>query len=113
MDNDTNFVPVFAGQMPAQVRTSVDVLHVSKHHVARLMNIKIDRSTLVAFLAGILVTIAVGAASSSVQVGRYQVAGTGQQGLVIDTVTGQVWQHYFAPNQGGSDADFSKPKLGQ
>ncbi len=77
------------------------------------MNIKIDRMTLVAFVAGILVTAAVGAASSSAQVGRYQVAGTGQQGLVIDTVTGQVWQNYFPPNQGSGDPDFFKPKLGQ
>jgi hypothetical protein len=77
------------------------------------MNIKIDKTTLVAFLAGSLVTLAIGAASSSVQVGRYQIGGTGQQGLVIDTVTGQVWQHYFPPNQGGADPDFLKPKLGQ
>jgi hypothetical protein len=77
------------------------------------MNIKIDTKTALAFLAGILATIAVGAASSTAQVGRYQVAGTGQHGLVIDTVTGQVWQQYYPPNSGGSDADFSKPKLGQ
>ena len=77
------------------------------------MNIKIDTKTALAFLAGILATIAVGAASNTAQVGRYQVAGTGQHGLVVDTMTGQVWQQYYPPNQGGSDADFLKPKLGQ
>jgi hypothetical protein len=96
-----------------ELRTSVDALRVCQHHGVRFMNIKIDKTTLVAFLAGILVTLAVGAASPSVQVGRYQVGGTSQQGLVIDTVTGQVWQHFYLPNQGGTDPDFAKPKLGQ
>ena len=67
------------------------------------MNTKIDvKSALIGLLLGVLVTVAIAAASSPSQAGRYQVAGTGSYGLVLDTVTGQVWSMFFS-SSGGQD----------
>lgn len=40
---------------------------------------------------GVIATFAIGAASSPGQVGRYQVAGAGNQGVILDTVAGRAW----------------------
>ena len=81
------------------------------------MNIKIDlKSALAGLVAGVIITFSVGAASSSGPLGRYQIAGTPGHGMVLDTVTGQVWGK-FLPDSSGvdglNDADFAKPKLGR
>ena len=56
------------------------------------MKTKIDfKSALFGLAIGVLVTLGIAAASSLKTVGRYQIAGTDTQGLVIDTATGQVW----------------------
>jgi hypothetical protein len=70
-------------------------------------------SALIGLGVGVLVTLGVAAASSSGPVGRYQVAGTGNQGLVVDTVTGQVWSGYFHSDGGKTDPDFFEPKVGE
>ena len=65
---------------------------------------KIDlKSALLGLVLGVIVTAAIGAVSSPAQVGRYQIAGTGNQGLVLDTVTGQVWSAYFSSGGGRED----------
>ena len=77
------------------------------------MNTKIDiKSALVGLGIGVLVTLSVAAASWSGPVGRYQVAGTGNHGLILDTETGQVWSGYFPSNEGKTDADFFRAKIG-
>ena len=76
------------------------------------MNGKIDtKSILIGLLAGVAVTLVVGAALPINQVGHYQVAGAGNHAVIIDTVTGQVWQSYMPPMEGSTDADFFKVKV--
>lgn len=78
------------------------------------MNTKIDiKSALIGLGAGVLITLAIAAASSPTAVGRFQIAGTGNQGLVLDTVTGQVWCGYFSSTSGRTDGDFFQPKIDQ
>jgi hypothetical protein len=55
--------------------------------------------------------LGVAATSSRDANGRYQVAGAGNHGLVIDTATGQVWTGYFSPTGGNTDADFLRSKI--
>jgi hypothetical protein len=75
------------------------------------MNTRLDfKSALIGLLIGILVVVSLGAASSIGSVGRYQVAGTGNHGLIIDTATGQVWRGYFPSNSGNTDGGFFAPK---
>jgi hypothetical protein len=77
------------------------------------MNTKIDiKSALFGLSVGVLVTFGIAAASSPGTVGRYQIAGTGNHGLIIDTATGQVWRGYFSSNGGNTDGDFFTPKIG-
>jgi hypothetical protein len=78
------------------------------------MNTKIDiKSALIGLGVGVLVTLGIAAASSPGSVGRYQVAGIGNHGLVIDTATGVVWSGYFPSMEGKTDADFFKSKIGE
>lgn len=79
------------------------------------MNTKIDiKSALIGLLLGVLATVAIAAASSSGTAGRYQIAGTGSYGLVLDTATGQVWTMFFSSSGGRTDGDaFYQPKTGQ
>jgi hypothetical protein len=58
------------------------------------------------------VTLGIAAAASPGSVGRYQIAGTGNHGLIIDTATGQVWRGYFPANSGNTDGDFFTVKMG-
>jgi hypothetical protein len=44
-------------------------------------------------------------------IGRFQMLGTPGHAYVCDTTTGQVWEQFAPENQGGTDADFSKPKV--
>jgi hypothetical protein len=77
------------------------------------MNTKIDiKSAVFGLGVGILVMLGVAAASSRDTNGRYQVAGTGNHGLVVDTATGQVWSAYFSSTGGNTDGDFFKAKIG-
>lgn len=78
------------------------------------MKTEIDlKSALIGLLAGIIGMLAIGASSSTPTVGRYQVGGTASQGLVIDTVTGQVWTKFTSSGSGSSDNDFALPKIRQ
>lgn len=75
------------------------------------MNIKIDlKSAFLGLVLGVIATAAIGAASSAGQVGRYQIGGTSNQGLVIDTVTGRIWSAYFGSSVGTADKSFFQPK---
>jgi hypothetical protein len=82
------------------------------------MNTKIDiKSAVVGLAVGALVTMAVGAATSSgSSVGRYQLVSNANNGgpggsycMVIDSLTGKVWSTY-APSSGRNDDDFFQPK---
>jgi hypothetical protein len=75
------------------------------------MNTKVDlNSALLGLGLGVMATAAIGAAVSPEQVGRYQIGGTSNQGLVLDTVTGQVWSAYFSSHGGREDKGFFQPK---
>lgn len=78
------------------------------------MNTKIDiKSTLLGLALGVLAMVAIAAASSPGQIGRCQIGGTGNHGLVIDTATGQVWSGFFLSSGGKTDAEFFQPKIGE
>jgi hypothetical protein len=78
------------------------------------MNTKIDiKSALIGLGVGVLVAVGIAAATPTGPVGRYQISGTSNQGLVLDTATGRVWKAYFTPSSGLTDPDFFKPKFGQ
>lgn len=78
------------------------------------MNEKTDmKSLLLGMALGVSATVAVAAVSSTGQVGRFQLGGTNNQGMVIDTATGQVWSTYFSPSGGMGHADFFEPKIGE
>jgi hypothetical protein len=82
--------------------------------LATMMYTKIDiKSALIGLLFGVLVTVLMAATSSPGQVGRYQVSGTQNQGLLVDTVTGQVWRAWFSSNGGTTDGSFFMPKIGK
>ena len=69
------------------------------------MKITIDlRSALVGLVAGIVVTLTLGAATALPSAsGRYAIAAGGAQGgYLVDSSTGQVWS--------ATDAEFKKPK---
>ena len=78
------------------------------------MKAKIDiKSALIGLLLGVLATVAV-AASSSGPVGRYQFAGTGNYGIILDTATGQAWTMFFSSSGGRTDREtFYQPKTAQ
>ena len=72
------------------------------------------KSALIGLLLGIVATVAIAAASSPGQVGRYQISGAGSFGLVLDTTTGQVWTMFFSSSGGRNDGEaFYQPKTGQ
>ncbi len=76
------------------------------------MKSKIDiKSALLGLALGAVATFAVAASTSSGAVGRYQIAGTANHGLVLDTVTGRVWSAFFLPNEGKTDPGYFQPKL--
>lgn len=78
------------------------------------MNTRIDiKSALFGLGIGVLVTLGIAAASSPGSIGRYQVAGTGNHGLIVDTATGQIWSGYFPSSGGKTEADFFQPKGGE
>ena len=78
------------------------------------MNKQLDtKSALIGLGVGVLVTLGIAAASSPGTVGRYQIAGTANHGLIIDTATGQVWRGYFESHAGHTDGEFFAPKIGE
>ena len=107
-------LPIRAPGPPASFSLAVDVAaHAHRSH--QFMNTKIDiKSALIGLLLGVLATAGIAAASSSAQAGRYQIAGTGSYGLVLDTATGQVWTMFFSSSGGRTDGDaFYQPKAGR
>lgn len=77
-----------------------------------LVLMKIDvKSALLGLSLGILATVAVAASSSPRPVGRYQIGGTGEHGLVIDTATGRVWSAFLPTGGGSTDGDFFTAKF--
>jgi hypothetical protein len=84
----------------------------SPHHT--ILNTKIDiKSTLVGFEVGVLVMLGIAAASSPGSVGRYQIAGAANHGMVLDTATGQVWSTFLSSSGGKAGGDFYRPKTRQ
>jgi hypothetical protein len=76
------------------------------------MNTKIDlKSAMFGLGLGVLVAFGIAATSSRDANGRYQIAGTGNHGLIIDTATGQVWTGYFSSSEANTDPDFFQPKI--
>lgn len=80
------------------------------------MNKKLDiKSAVIGLAVGVLVTLGIAAASGpgTGSVGRYQIAGTGNHGLIVDTATGRVWRGYFSSHEGITDGDFFRPKMNE
>jgi hypothetical protein len=78
------------------------------------MNTKIDiKSAVIGLISGVLVTLGIGAAALPGPIGRYQVAGVGNHGVIIDTATGQAWRGYFSTSVGSTDEGFSGVKNGE
>lgn len=76
------------------------------------MKTKIDtKSALIGLGVGVFLMLGVAAASSPGSAGRYQIAGTGNHGMVLDTATGQVWSMFLSSTSGKADGDFYKPKI--
>jgi hypothetical protein len=75
------------------------------------MNNRIDiKSTVIGLLLGVVVMVTIGAqrVDQDNPVGRYQITATERYGLVVDTVTGQVWYGLTA----NSDPNFKDKKSG-
>ena len=79
------------------------------------------KGSLFGFAAGLAVTLAIGASTTSTPPGRFQITGADNYFAVIDTETGQVWAGNFnqlgqgAPavefkNCPQSTGDFFRPK---
>lgn len=71
------------------------------------------QSVVLGLLLGISVTLLVGASGKekqAQQLGRYQIGGTGNHGMVLDTQTGKVWSYYFQSNGGTRSGDFFSEK---
>ncbi len=59
------------------------------------------------FAAGVALTLALGASTTSTPPGRFQITGTANYLAVIDTETGQVWAGNFNQlGQGAPGMDF-------
>lgn len=78
------------------------------------MKTQIDiKSALVGIIVGVLAVLAVGAGTSSNEVGRYQVSSGAGYSIMFDTKTGQAWGSVFAPSSGSSihnDGNFFNAK---
>ncbi len=80
------------------------------------MNTKIDlKSASLGLVMGILCGFAMGAMPTTLpgQIGRFQIAGTGNHGLLLDTATGQVWTGFFSSSGGKTDGDFFQSKIAE
>lgn len=81
--------------------------------ISPFMKTPIDlKSAWLGLAVGILITLGIVAASSSGGVGRYQIAGAGSHALIIDTATGQVWDHFLPFDRELGDPGFFPPKVG-
>lgn len=75
---------------------------------------KLDvKSALLGSAAGVLITLTLGAATSSTNpVGRFQAAGTASHAVIVDTQTGKAWITFLPQSHSGNpDVEFKKPKL--
>ena len=79
------------------------------------MKTRLDlKSALAGLLVGVLAMLAIGAATPSDSVGRYQIAiGSGNIPVLVDTATGQVWSASSTATQLRNDGDFFQPKAGK
>jgi hypothetical protein len=56
------------------------------------MKTQIDiKSALFGIVVGVLAMFAIGAGTSSNEVGRYQISSAGERSVMIDTITGKAW----------------------
>ncbi len=69
------------------------------------------KSALPGMAVGVLALFALGAGMDANPVRRYQIAGTSEHALIVDTKTGKVWRGHFPPGAGNTDGDFLKVKL--
>jgi hypothetical protein len=77
------------------------------------MKIQIDlKSAVCGLIVGVAAMFALGADSSSNQIGRYQVSSGGPAtGIIVDTITGQAWGFQPADtSQWKNDGNFWKVK---
>jgi hypothetical protein len=80
------------------------------------MTLKIDLKSAACGLAvGVVTMFVIGAADSpAVAVGRYQIAGSLNYFLIVDTTSGKVWTGNFPSNGSrGADPDFFDAKTGK
>ncbi|MGO8838080.1 MAG: hypothetical protein ACLQAH_06090 [Limisphaerales bacterium] len=67
------------------------------------MKIQIDiKSALLGIVVGIVAVLAIGAGTSSNEVGRYQISTTPNFAIIIDTKTGQAWGSIYTQTSNSS-----------
>ena len=77
------------------------------------MNTKIDlKSALCGLAVGVLAMLAIGAATSSNAIGRYQVSSSSGFVTIIDTTTGRAWGGNISMLS-STQAGFWEPKVDQ
>jgi hypothetical protein len=63
------------------------------------------KSTLIGIVIAVLAMLAVGTTRPNGPVGRFQIGGTSEWGMVLDTTTGQVWRTHLGPGGGRVDPE--------
>ena len=77
------------------------------------MNTKIDlKSALCGLAVGVLAMLAIGAATPSNAIGRYQVSGGSSVCTILDTTTGRAWAASLSTIT-GTQTGFWEPKIDQ
>jgi hypothetical protein len=78
------------------------------------MKTQIDiKSALCGLVIGVAAMFAIGAGTSSNEVGRYQISSNPNFSVMVDTKTGQAWGSVCAPSSGSaihSDGNFFEAK---
>jgi hypothetical protein len=78
------------------------------------MKTQIDiKSAVFGIAVGVLAMFAIGAGTSSNEVGRYQITSSPSFSVMVDTKTGQAWGSVYAANSGSAirnDGNFFEAK---
>ena len=70
------------------------------------------KSFFIGVLLATFIILALGAVNNNqLHVGRFRIATNRNHILVVDTVTGQVWEKYVKTTEGTTSENFAEPKL--
>lgn len=75
------------------------------------MKTQIDlKSALCGLAVGVLVMLAIGAGTSTNEVGKYQISSAATFAVILDTQTGQAWKYVPTANNQSTDSNFFDAK---